>query len=115
MKTLIVKNTLFTVFAGFSIVWLISLGKFFVTASQYPVDYLYLVFGVALAILYLFIPSETYNETLGTSRLGFTLHIILVHWACLLMDIRQGGAIVIAFWISYSCRVFTFLSFRSRL
>ncbi|ELG4788156.1 hypothetical protein RAL05_004334 [Vibrio vulnificus] len=51
MKALIVKNTLFTLFAGFSIVWLISLGKFLVTASQYPVDYLYLVFGVALAIL----------------------------------------------------------------
>ncbi|ELN6934626.1 hypothetical protein [Vibrio navarrensis] len=51
MKTLIVKNTLFTLFAGFSIAWLISLGKFLVTASQYPVDYLYLVLGVALAII----------------------------------------------------------------
>ncbi|GHA52488.1 hypothetical protein ACFFLZ_12880 [Photobacterium aphoticum] len=51
MKTLIVKNTLLTLAVCFSIIWLISFGEFLVTASQYPVDYIYLVLGTVLAVL----------------------------------------------------------------
>ncbi|WP_295890674.1 hypothetical protein [uncultured Vibrio sp.] len=51
MKTLIVKNTLLTLVAGFCIIWIISFGEFLVTASQYPVDYIYLILGIVLAVL----------------------------------------------------------------
>lgn len=50
MKTLIVKNALITLVIGFSIIWLISLGEFLVTASQYPVDYVYLIIGMVLSV-----------------------------------------------------------------
>jgi len=46
-----IKNTLFTLVIGFAVIWLISYGKFLTTASKYPVDYVFLIMGVVLAIL----------------------------------------------------------------
>ncbi|EJU9868537.1 hypothetical protein ACA689_004146 [Vibrio vulnificus] len=90
MKTLIVKNTLFTLFVGFSIVWLISLGKFLETASKYPVDYLYLVFGVVLAV---FVSVYTIRDLQQNSRhKSFGIYLIYYFGALgLFADGHQAG------------------------
>ncbi|HAS8552039.1 TPA: hypothetical protein I7777_21085 [Vibrio vulnificus] len=90
MKTLIVKNTLFTLFVGFSIVWLISLGRFLETASKYPVDYLYLVFGVVLAV---FVSVYTIRDLQQNSwHKSFGIYLIYYFGALgLFADGHQAG------------------------